>query len=243
MNIIDSVIILFLLLGAVIGMKRGFTKQLLCTIGFLVILILSFYLKNPISIFLYKHLPFFKFTGLLKGVTALNIIVYEIIAFLIVFSCLTIIYRLLLFATSVFEKFLSLTIILGIPSKIIGAILGVLEHFIILFIVLYIFNFPIFHLNIIEQSKLKDPIIYKTPILSSATHNELKLVDEFKSLREKYKIETNVEKLNNETIDLFLKYDIIKIDSIDYLIKHHKIDMDLNDPILKKYRKRENYGN
>ena len=44
MNIIDIGIILFILSGAIIGLKRGFTKQLVSSIGCILIVILSFIL-------------------------------------------------------------------------------------------------------------------------------------------------------------------------------------------------------
>ena len=72
LNIIDIIIIVFILLGALVGFKRGVTKQLVSCLGLIAVVILSFLLKNPVSIFLYEHLPFFKFAGVLKGVTSLK---------------------------------------------------------------------------------------------------------------------------------------------------------------------------
>ena len=204
MNIIDIGIILFILSGAIIGLKRGFTKQLVSSIGFILIVILSFILKNPVSIFFYEHLPFFKF---------------------------------LLLATSIFEKVLKATIILGIPSKILGAILGFIQYFILAFIILYVLNFPTF--NILDDSKLKDPILKHTPILSSFAHDTVSVIDEFKGIKEKYKNESNAKEFNRETLDLFLKYDIVKCDSIDLLIDKNKLDIKKDDPILVKYRNEE----
>ena len=84
MNIIDIGIILIIIMGGIVGFKRGFFNQLVSSIGFFVIVVLSFLLKNPLSVFLYEHLPFFKFGGIIKGVTVLNIFLYEIIAFIII---------------------------------------------------------------------------------------------------------------------------------------------------------------
>ena len=230
MNIIDIGIILFILSGAIIGLKRGFTKQLVSSIGFILIVILSFILKNHVSIFFY-------FSGIIKGVTVLNIALYEIFAFFIVFSILTIVYKFLLLATSIFEKVLKATIILGIPSKILGAILGFIQYFILAFIILYVLNFPTF--NILDDSKLKDPILKHTPILSSFAHDTVSVIDEFKGIKEKYKSESNAKEFNRETLDLFLKYDIVKCDSIDLLIDKNKLDIKKDDPILVKYRNEE----
>ena len=95
MNIIDVLIILLILFGGFVGLKRGFTKELLSFVGFVLILVIAFILKNPISSFLYENLPFFGFSGSFKGITVLNILIYEVIAFLIVFSILMIIFKVL----------------------------------------------------------------------------------------------------------------------------------------------------
>ena len=82
MNILDIGIIIFILFGAVLGLKRGFTKELVEAIGFIVVIVLAYFLKNPLSVLMYEFLPFFSF-GLLKNVEIFNILIYEVIAFLI----------------------------------------------------------------------------------------------------------------------------------------------------------------
>ena len=74
MNIVDVLIILGILLFGVSGMKRGGIRQIVGTVGFIIVLMLAFYLKNPLAEFLSLHLPFFKFGGVYHGVTALNIL-------------------------------------------------------------------------------------------------------------------------------------------------------------------------
>ena len=83
MNIFDIIVIIVIVSCMVAGFKRGFTRELVSAVGFFLVVVLSYYLKNPISVFLYEHLPFFKFGGIIKGVTALNIFLYEAFAFLI----------------------------------------------------------------------------------------------------------------------------------------------------------------
>ena len=124
MNIIDIIIILFLILGAYIGFKQGFTKSLVSFLGILFVAIIAYFLKNPVSEFLMSFCPFFNFGGIIKGVTVLNIAVYEIIAFILVFSILMIALKVLLLATGILETILKFTIILGIPSKIFLSLLS-----------------------------------------------------------------------------------------------------------------------
>lgn len=236
MNIVDVIIILLLLYGAVMGFKHGFTRQLVSFLGILVITALSFYFKNYISVFMYEHLPFFKFGGIFKGVTVLNIALYEVIAFLIVFNILLIIFRILLTFTKIFEKILTFTIILGIPSKILGAVVGVVEYFIIIFIGLYVCSLPFFTGNLLNGSKYADKILNSTPILSTHISKTMKVFKEFEELKDKYEVMNQASEFNLETLDLFLKYKVITVESTERLINQKKLDIPNVDSVLNKYR-------
>lgn len=237
MNLVDVIIILFILSGALYGFKRGFTKELVTCLGFIASVILAFLCKNSISIFLYEHLPFFSFGGVFKGVTILNIILYEVIAFLLVFTiCITVV-KVLLLVTGIVENVLKFTILLGIPSKILGAIIGIVENFVWIFIVLYVLNLPFFHMTFIQESKLGKDILQKTPILSTYIDKSLVVIDKFVDLKEKYEHTTNVNQFNLETLDLFLEYKIITVESVEKLDSQNKLRMDAIDSVLNKYRK------
>ena len=234
MSIVDVIIILAILMGAVVGFKRGLTTQLVSTIGIILVMVLAFILKNPVSRFMYENLPFFDFGGLLKGLPVLNIFVYELIAFILVLSVLSIILKLLLKFTKIFEFLLKVTVVLSIPSKIGGAIVGMLENFIFVFIILYILNLPIFDFSI--NSKYKDKILNNTPILSQMVDKSIKVIDEFSDLKNKYEKEENPNEFNRETLDLFLKYDIIDVNSVETLVKKDKLKIKNVDEIIKKYK-------
>ena len=96
MNILDILVIIFILIGGIIGFKRGFTTSLVNFIGVILVVIIAYFLKNPIGEFLMGFCPFFNFGGVIKGVTVLNIALYQIIAFILVFSILMIVLKVLL---------------------------------------------------------------------------------------------------------------------------------------------------
>ncbi|MGE5455711.1 MAG: CvpA family protein [Ignavibacteriales bacterium] len=235
MNIIDIGIIGILAFGAIIGLKRGFTTQLLSFVGFIIVVILAFMFKNPVSSFLYEYLPFFRFEGLFKGVTVLNIALYEVVAFFILFALLMIALKLLLSVTRIFEKVLKMTIILGIPSKILGAIVGVLEYYIIVFMLLYMTTLPFFNWDIVKESKLRPYILEKTPFLSEYTEKPLMVMNEFSKLMELYKDSSNPDDFNLAALDLFLKYDVIDIDSVVKLYEGKKLQVGNFYEVICKY--------
>ena len=236
MNGFDAAIILILIMGAVVGFKRGFTYEVVSTVGFFLVLILAYFLKNPLSVFLYEHLPFFKFGGIFKGVTVLNIFLYEVIAFLVVASILMFILKIVEKVTNLFEKFLKFTFVFSIPSKIAGMVVGIIESYVWVYIILYILNLPMFDISLLQKSQFKDTILNHTVILSNATNNSMKVINEFMDLKEKYEKAPNATEFNRETLDLFLKYDVITVDSVETLRDKNKLKIDHLDEILNKYK-------
>lgn len=237
MNIVDAIIILLILSCGVAGFKRGVLKQTVSTVGFIIVVVLAFYLKNPIAEFLSLHLPFFKFGGNLANMTSLNIILYQLISFIIVIIILETVLNVLIKITGIIEKILKFTIILGIPSKILGFIVGIVEGFIITFLILFFLRQPSFNLNIFDSSKLTDSILKSTPVLSQVAGD---FVDTFNDLYELgndyYEQKMDANTLNLKSIDVMLEHKIITPDYVMKLIDSKKIDINGIDSIINKYR-------
>lgn len=235
MGLVDVLIIIFILIGGALGWKRGVIKEAASALGIVLITVLSFIFKNPLSIILYENLPFFKFGGIFKGVTVLNIALYELIAFLIVFSILMILWKIVMFASGIVQKIIDMTIILGFPSKILGFIIGLVEYYLICFVVLYILVLPIFSVKEVVDSKYANIILEKTPLISNMFGDKMEFLDEFVSLKEKYKNTESATQFNYDTLDLFLKYDIINVNSAKKLREKNKLKIDGIDNLLRKY--------
>lgn len=237
MNIIDIGIVVFLAFGAILGFKRGFTNELVKTVGLVVIVVIAFLFKAPLSNILYEHLPFFNF-GFLKGAAILNILVYEIIAFIILVVILSIILKILMVVTSLFEKFLTATIVLGIPSKIAGAIIGLVYEYIVVFIVLYIMTLAGINVSLVNDSQLRNKIINETPLLSGICNNSLVVIDEFRALQADYGNKSiSQQDFNYKAMELFLKYKIISSESASKLIEEGKLDtFNYYEDLLNKFK-------
>ena len=235
MNIIDIIIILILLMGGVIGFKNGVIRQTVSFVGFFIVAILSYFLKDFVSVILYKFVPFFSFSGSLAGVTTLNILIYEVIAFLLVYVILMAIYHFIVRVTRIVETILKFTVILGIPSKLLGMVVGFIETYIMVFIGLYCLSLPIFQIPMMNESGVRNTILNRTPGLSSAVSKSLNVVNEFADLKEKYKDTTNKNELNKETLDLFLKYNVVRYDTAKELVDSGKLKIDGVESVFQKY--------
>lgn len=235
MGIVDILIIIFICIGGFVGFKRGVVKQLVSAAGIFVVTVLSFFLKNPVSVFFYENLPFFKFGGLFKGVTVLNIALYEFVAFLVVFLILMFLWRIVIFASSIIQRIINLSFLLGIPSKLLGTLIGIIEYYFISFIIIYILVLPLFSVKEVVNSKYAQFILNDTPVISSFVSENSQFISEFASLKEKYENTKSANEFNYETLDLFLKYDIININSVKSLRDKNKLDIKGIDELIKKY--------
>lgn len=216
--IIDILVILFILIGGFIGAKRGFTREIITVVGLILVFVLSFIFKDMLANIMLKYLPFFKFNGL----TSLNILLYESLSLVILIAVFTSILNILINLTSIFEKLLDITIILGFASKVVGFILGCLEYIAISFILLTFISVKI---NA-KDSNVSNFILNHTPFLSSICKNTINTVNDINNLREKYKDQKNKEsELNKEMLDLMIKNNLISEKEVTKLIDNKKLKM------------------
>lgn len=226
MNVADIIIVIALVLGAVGGFKAGVIKKTADFVGIFLVIILSFYLKNYLSVIMYENLPFINFGGFIKGIEAINILFYEVLAFIIVFSLLMLILKIVLMLTGLIEKILKATVILSIPSKILGIVVGAIEMYVYVFLVLVVITLPIINVPYVRDSKVSSFILNNTPILSSVSEE---MVDTYNDIYKvvKDKDSKSNEELNDEVIKLLLDKKVITKESLNKLIDRNKIH--LND--------------
>ena len=221
MTAIDIVVLLLLVLFGVVGWKQGVIKEAVQFIGMIIILVISFIFKGELGNLFCKWLPFFNFNGSpIEGMTTLNILLYQILGFVIIFTVLYAIYNIILKISGIFQKLVNWTIILLIPSKIGGLILGLLEGYVLIFVILLInTGLPASYTSNFTNSSLVKTIVYKTPILSSASKdvtNSMKDVYELVDEVAQKKITTN--EANLKTVDVMLKYDLVTPKTVEQLV-------------------------
>jgi len=236
MNIIDVVIILFILLFGITGWHNGFIRSVISAVGIILVFVLSFWLKNPIAEWLSLNLPFFNFWGDFKNVTIINVVIYQLLAFIIVFIILVSVYIVAVRISKFVEKILKYTIILGIPSKILGFIAGIIEGFVVATVGVAFLSLPIFGFDLIHESSLKSFLLESTPIVGSMMKDTSQAIDEIMDLRDDFSSNSTKDEFNRKSLDIMLKYNVIEVDYADKLIDKGKLKIAGADEILNKYR-------
>lgn len=237
LNIFDIGIFLIFLMFIIIGWKKGVVKETTSFIGIILVFFLSYSLKGIVGNLLCSFLPFFEFSGSIEGLVSLNILIYHLIALILLFSIFMAIYRLLLKISNTLQKLINYTIILIIPSKILGAIIALIEGWVITFIILVVLIIPFKNIDLYQDSKMVNIILFETPILSDTTkpltQGTIEIYDVTTKIANK-KISTN--EANLETIDIMLKYKLVDKKTVKKLVDSHKIDsIEGIEKLLEKY--------
>lgn len=224
MGIVDILIIIFILSFGILGSKRGFFKQTVTTVGSILVFVLAYYFKDDVANFLTFNLPFFNFKGEILGLTSLNIIMYQLIAFLLMVLIFSGILAVIIKITGIFEKILRLTIVLGIPSKILGFILGLVEGYVITYIILFILMLPILKIDIIDNSSFARPILKSSPVISNIVGTTKDTCLSIYDLVNDYSKDKDKDKFNKEAIRIMLSNNMITKSYVEELINKGKLD-------------------
>ena len=236
MNTFDIIILIIILMFGILGFKRGVFKELVSFVGIILVFVLSYQLKNYIGDFFVLHFPFMDFPNFLRGATALNIIVYQSIAFVLVVLILYAIYQFILSITGIFEKILRFTIILGIPSKILGFFVGLIKGYIIAYIMIFFLTQPALSISFTKDSEYAKPILNKTPILNTIAKDTLEISKEISNLSDV----KDANEMNLKIVDLILKHDITDVSVIEELVTRGKLKVENINNVLIKYEGEEN---
>lgn len=168
---IDIILLVIFLLGSLLGYKRGFLRQLFSIISIIIGYVISFLFSSRLAIFLIDFIPIKDndiFNQFSNSLANLNISTgyHRIIAFVIIFFMVKLIFNIVASSLGLITK---LPVVKTV-NKLLGAVLGFIEIYIITFIIIYLF-YTIPNINYeftkqLTESTLANLIFEKTPILS-----------------------------------------------------------------------------
>lgn len=237
MNFVDYIIIIILILSILKGFKLGLLPTIVNFVGTFLVFIIAFYIKEPISMLLYENLPFLSFGGIFKGVVAVNILFYEAMAYGLAIVILGIVFGVLKKFAVGLNTLVKVTVLFNLPSKIAGAIIGLLEGILYCFILLFIASVINTTTKYVNESKYASIILNKIPIINNVTGDLISSGEEIYDVVLKNKNNTN--KANLESIDILMKYDILSVESLDKLVDDKKLKINGVESVINKYRGEE----
>lgn len=221
-TLVDIILVIFLVLGTYAGTRKGLIKSAVSFIGLVAIIIISYSLKTPVANFLIDNFPFFQYYG---GLTSLNILVYNLVSFVVIFILLYCILNIIITLTGFIDTLLKFTVIWIIPSKIGGALLGFLEAWVFLFLILFVLTQFNVTNNFINNSKVSDIILNHTPVVGTFLGNASNAAkDIYATINENKNSDVNT--LNLTILQIEINYGLITKDKAQELIDTGKMGID-----------------
>lgn len=166
---VNVILLILLIFGFLMGLKRGFILQALHLVGFIVSFVVAAMYYDAIAEKLSLWIPYPELSGdsgwaLMLQSSSMENAFYNAIAFAIIFFSVKIILQII---ASMLDFVASLPILNSL-NKLAGAILGFIEIYLIMFVILYIFALiPVSTIQEwISNSSIALFIIEKTPFLS-----------------------------------------------------------------------------
>ena len=224
MNIITVAIILIVLLYMVLGFKRGVIKTGVSLVGTIAILVVSYVLKDVIANFLMDKLPFFNFGGVFEGITSINILMYNMLSFIVVFVILYCVLNILLTLSGLIEKILKLTVILAIPSKILGALLGLIEGILVAVLCSFVFLHLAPTEKYVMDSKLAIILLERSPFIGRMTTSTTLALEDINNIVNSLKEDDDRSEANFKVLHQLIYWKVISVDEAQKLIDDKKLE-------------------
>jgi uncharacterized membrane protein required for colicin V production len=229
MNYIDIGLLVLLLLCTLIGIKRGVIKGVLQLLSFVIISILAFTFKGYLAGWLMSFMPFLNFAGMFEGIMAVNIVFYQAVSFLVIFILMYCLFSIIVALGGLFDKLLKKTIILALPDRILGGLVGFIEGIFIAFIALLLLNMIPNTTEMVFQSRFARPILERTPVIRKVVASTINATEEIY-------ISVDSDKSHNEggdktninvaVLQILIKYQLVTAHEVEELEKTGKLGIE-----------------
>ena len=226
MKISEIVIIIIILLGALIGFKKGAIKEIFELVGTISIIIIAYLLKGYLASLLIKLLPFFNFKGYV-GLYSINFLIYDVISFIIIFVLLYCILNILINLAGFIDKLINLSVIFALPSKIIGLVLGMVNALVFIFLLCYIAMQIPHTQKYVMESKVSTSILERTPIVNVVCSKGILVGEDVynKLLSYSFK-EEDTQDMNLQIATSVAKYGLVDKTLIQEVINKGKLNLE-----------------
>lgn len=168
MNNISVAIVLIIISFGLLGLKRGALKEAVIVFGNILVIAVAYFFKDMLASYLMNALPAYKINSVLGHLSSLTIIFYKLIAFLALMIVFHFLLRIIINLSGLLGKIMDATVILLLPNRIIGFILGILEGYVLMFIVLNVLMIPLSSNTTFMDSGVRKYIVEETPILKDS---------------------------------------------------------------------------
>lgn len=216
------VIVIFSVIG---GYKSGVIKSTVSLVVLLMSAIIAYQLKDYVASFLIDLMPFVNFGGIFDNITTINILFYHGAAFLVIFIIIYSIFSIVVTLAGFLDKLLKMTIILALPDKLLGAVVGFIKGTIFAFVIIFVLAQLPYTQEYVIESTYGYQVLNRTPVirivLADCTVISSDIADIIMNVDtedENYVTETQME-----IMSVFIRYGLITAEKAQELVDDEKV--------------------
>ena len=227
MTWVGMIVLVLVALGGFLGWRKGALRGLVNLVGLAAIIILSFQFKDFLGTIIVRFMPFLNFAGDYVNIFAVNFLFYQAIAFLIVFLLLYCVLNILINLSGMVEVLDRFTKIFELPSKIVGAIFGVFDMLIYVFLIGFVFLAVPTTAKYIMEDKVAITVVKQTPILSSVFGYSIRVEQtQYNIVKDSKKTEEGAKDASLAIVRDLIGYDVVEADLIQETIDNGKLHLE-----------------
>lgn len=223
MNIVDIGMLILVALCALKGYKSGVLKSLVSLAAFVVSAIIAYSFKGYLANFLSDILPFYNFGGTFEGITSISILFYHGLSFIVLFIISYSILNILIIFAGFLDKILKATIVLYLPSKILGAIVGFIEGMMISFVIIFTMAQLPFTQEYVIESSYGYTILNRMPIIRTVLADCTVISSEIAEII--VSSDKDSEETQTQVLNVFIKYKLVEPETINKYIEEGKLNL------------------
>lgn len=221
MNTIDYIVLFLLLIGTIVGLKRGFIVELSNVVKGIVSLYVAYIFRDEGALLLSSLIKFPELEGIWARISVIEIYIYQIAAFFIIWLFVRLLFMIV---TKTLEESTKGVPVISQTKHILGGVLGFLKMYIIVFIVLFFLSLPFMKFESVKESLVTDYIVNKTPYLSNFMNNIKDTVTEMIDTIDENEEKTD-EEINFDILKMMIDSGMVNIETIEKILGKENLDI------------------
>lgn len=225
MSYVDLGLLVVLILSVFAGYKSGVIKSTVRLLALLISAIVAYQFKGMLASFLISFMPALNFGGLFKDITSMSILFYHGASFLVIFVIIYSILSIVIMLAGFLDKLLKMTVILYLPDKILGGIIGFIQGTMIAFIIIFVLAQLPYTQKYVIESTYGYQILNRTPIIRTVFADCTVISGEIADIimNADTSDEDYVEKTQVAVLNVFIKYRLVTAKTVQSLIDDETI--------------------
>ncbi|MFI3260524.1 MAG: CvpA family protein [bacterium] len=227
MNIVDIGMLVIILCSMLFCSKSGVVKSAIGLAALVVSAILAFQFKDSVANYFIDLMPFVNFAGPFENLTTINVLFYHGASFILLFVVIYSILNIVIVVAGFVDKLVNATVILAVPNKILGAVVGFIQGVMLSFVIIFVLVQMPHTQQFVIDSDYGFVLLNRTPIIKDVLAQCTVVATDIAVLITENEKETkaDIDYIQKEIMSIYVKYGVLTAEYAQELIDTDKVSL------------------